>query len=91
MHAEQTPRRSAQSAFLRVPLFSSAELNAKSLGQPDPGDLAFLAMAQQQLGQRDAARATFTRLRELMQKPPFKDNAEAQSFLREAETLIEGR
>ena len=30
-----------------------------------------------------------TRLRELMQKPPFKDNPEAQTFLREAETLIE--
>ena len=51
--------------------------------------LAFLAMTQQQLGQRDAARATLTRLRELMQQPQFKDNAEAQSFLREAETLIE--
>ena len=47
-------------------------------------------MAQQQLGQRDAARATLTRLRDLMQQPKFKDNPEAQSFLREAETLIDG-
>ena len=38
-----------------------------------------------------AARATLTRLRDLMHKPPFKDNTEAQSFLREAETLIEGQ
>ena len=36
-----------------------------------------------------AARATLTRLRELMQQPKFKDYPEAQSFLREAETLIE--
>ena len=70
---------------------STPELNAKSSGQPHPIVLAFLAMAQQQLGQRDAARATLTRLRELMQQPPFKDNAEAQSFLREAAELIEER
>ena len=37
----------------------------------------------------DSANATLTRLRELMQQLKFKDNAEAQSFLREAETLIE--
>ena len=61
----------------------------QSFGQPDPSDLTFQAMARQQLGQRDAARATLTYLRERMQQPKFKDNAEAQSFLREAETLIE--
>ena len=36
-----------------------------------------------------AARTTLTRLRELMQQPAFKDNPEAQSFLREAEMLID--
>ena len=70
-------------------LTRSSELNTKSSGQPDPSDLAFLAMAQQKLGQRDAARATLTRLRERMQMPLFKDNPEAQSFLREAVSLID--
>ena len=48
-----------------------------------------MAMAQHQLGQQDAARATLTRARELMQKPPFEGNAFLESYLHETETLIE--
>ena len=67
----------------------SSELNAKQRGLPYPSELAFMAMAQHQLGQHDAARATLARARDLMQKPPFKGNAFLESYLREAEALIE--
>ena len=56
-----------------------------------PADLAFLAMAHQQLGHKEQARAALARLRELMKQPVWKQNAEAQGFLREAEGLIEGK
>ena len=48
-----------------------------------------MAMAQHQLGQHDAARATLARARDLMQKPQFKGIAAFESYLREAEALIE--
>jgi WD domain, G-beta repeat len=56
-----------------------------------PADLAFLAMAQFRLGQKDQARTTLTRLRETMQQPRWAKDAEAQNFLREAVTLLEGQ
>jgi tetratricopeptide (TPR) repeat protein len=56
-----------------------------------PGDLAFLAMAQQQLGKKDEAKATLGRLREVMKQPNRAKDAEAVGFLREAEELIEGK
>ena len=70
-------------------LTKSSELNTKQRGWPYPTDLAFLAMAQQQLGQKDNPRATLARARELMQISSFKGSALFMSFLREAETLIE--
>jgi WD40 repeat protein/serine/threonine protein kinase len=56
-----------------------------------PTDLAFLAMAQYQLGDREEARTTLGWLREVMEAPQWASNAEAQGFLREAETLINGK
>jgi tetratricopeptide (TPR) repeat protein len=56
-----------------------------------PADLAFLAMAQHQLGQKEQAQATLARLREAMKNPTWAKNAQAQGFLREAETLIQGK
>jgi hypothetical protein len=53
-------------------------------------DLAFLGMAQCQIGQINSAEDTLARLREQMEKPPYSDDSESQAFLREAETLIEG-
>jgi WD40 repeat protein len=54
----------------------------------DPADLAFLAMAQHQLGRKEEAQATFARLRAIMQQPRWARNAEAQGFLREAEEVL---
>jgi WD40 repeat protein/serine/threonine protein kinase len=68
----------------------SEKLNATQDGSL-PSDLAFLAMAQQQRGQKDQAGATLARLREVMKQPRWAQDAEAQGFLREAEELIEGK
>jgi tetratricopeptide (TPR) repeat protein len=66
-----------------------------TLGQSDklqqesiPEDLAFIAMAQHQLGQKEQARTTHARLRETMKQPQWAKKAEAQGFLREAEALL---
>jgi hypothetical protein len=56
-----------------------------------PADLAFLAMAQHQLGKKDEAKATLGRLREIMKHPSWAKNTESAGFLREAEELIEGK
>jgi DNA-binding beta-propeller fold protein YncE/tRNA A-37 threonylcarbamoyl transferase component Bud32 len=56
--------------------------------EPKPSDLAFLAMAQHHLGQKEQAQATFARLREVMKQPRWTKNAEAQGFLREAEAVL---
>jgi WD40 repeat protein/Flp pilus assembly protein TadD len=71
-------------------LKTSEKLNTQVDG-PHPADLAFLALAQHQLGKKVEAKATFRRLREAMKQPRWANNAESQSFLREAEELIEGQ
>jgi hypothetical protein len=53
-------------------------------------NLAFLAMAQYQLGKTDEAKATLGRLREVREQPRWAKDAEAAVFLREAEGLIGG-
>jgi WD40 repeat protein/serine/threonine protein kinase len=53
-----------------------------------PEDLAFLAMAQHQLGRQEQARATLARLQEVIRKPRWAENAEAQAELREAEEVL---
>jgi tetratricopeptide (TPR) repeat protein len=53
------------------------------------GDLAFLAMAQQQLGDREQARQLLARLRAVIRKLPQDADPESAAFLREAEVLIE--
>ena len=56
--------------------------------QTEPGDLTFLTLAQQQLGQYDQARETLQRLRDLMQSSRRAYRVEeSQAFLREAETI----
>ena len=60
----------------------------KVRNQSMPEDLAFLAMAQHQLGQKERAQATFLRLCEAMKQPRWAEDAEAQGFLREAEELL---
>jgi tetratricopeptide (TPR) repeat protein len=53
-----------------------------------PTDLAFLAMAHQQLGHTKEAAAKLQLLRERMNDPRFAKDAGAQVFLREAEELL---
>jgi hypothetical protein len=57
--------------------------------QPLP--LAFLAMTQHQLADGEQARTNLARLREIMKEAPRTSSAEAEAFLREAVTLIDGR
>jgi tRNA A-37 threonylcarbamoyl transferase component Bud32 len=71
-------------------LEESEKLNATKDGSI-PGDLAFLAMAHQQLGHKEQANAMLTRLREVMKQPRWVNDAEAQDLLREAEELIDGK
>jgi hypothetical protein len=66
----------------------------ETLAGSDPNHPAapgFLAMTQHQLGEKEQARATLARLRELMKKPEWSADAEAGAFLREAAELIEGK
>jgi WD40 repeat protein len=52
-----------------------------------PPTLAFLAMTQHQLGDKEA-RTTLARLREITKDPEWASNPEAEAFLREAAELI---
>jgi WD40 repeat protein/tRNA A-37 threonylcarbamoyl transferase component Bud32 len=71
-------------------LEQSEKLDATQ-GGSHPANLAFLAMAWQQLGQKGEAQATLARLREVTKGPRWATDPEAQGFLREAEALIEGK
>jgi tetratricopeptide (TPR) repeat protein len=68
-------------------LTKSEKLNIAQVGI-QPADLAFLAMAQHHLGQKEKAQASLERLREIMKQPRWAKNEEAQGFLREAEALM---
>src|SRR5262249_48556561 len=61
---------------------------AKLRKEPSPADLAFLAMAHHQLGQKEQARATLAWLREVMKQPRWPTDAEAGGFGREAEEVL---
>ena len=47
-----------------------------------------LAMAHHRLGHTDEARKQLDRLRDLLQQDRWKNDADSQAFLREAEQLI---
>jgi tetratricopeptide (TPR) repeat protein len=82
--------RAGRYADALVTLTKAEKLNTTT-EDSDPTDLAFLAMAQHQLGKKDEANATLDRLRKVMQQSRWAKDAEAVSFLREAEELIEGK
>jgi tetratricopeptide (TPR) repeat protein len=71
-------------------LAQSERLNAKRFQGSIPSDLAFLAMAHHRLGQTEKALDYLNRLRETMKKPRWTQNEEAQGFVGEAETLVQG-
>jgi WD40 repeat protein/serine/threonine protein kinase len=60
----------------------------KQRKQPEPADLAFLAMAQHRRGQKEQALVTLKRLREAMKSRAHASNLEYQTFLKEAEETI---
>src|SRR5262249_13247121 len=63
-------------------------MNAEQ-GYPDlPANLAFLAMAQHRLGEKEEAKATLARLRQVMRQERWAKDAEAQDLLREAEAVM---
>jgi tetratricopeptide (TPR) repeat protein len=68
-------------------LTKSEKLNATQDGS-HPADLAFLAMAQHQLGQNDEAQATLVRLREVMKNLRWFRDPEARRFLGETEDTL---
>jgi WD40 repeat protein/serine/threonine protein kinase len=72
-------------------LSQSDQLNSKARGESEPADLAFLAMAHSKLGNQDEAKKFLGRLRAALSEPKRKGDAKSQAFLREAETLIEGK
>jgi hypothetical protein len=70
-------------------LTRSEKFNSKDQKGSQPGDLAFLAMAQQRLGKNAEARATLVRLSQAMKDPAVAGNQEYEAFQREAEALLQ--
>jgi hypothetical protein len=54
----------------------------------EPWDLAFIAMARHQLGQKGQARADLAQLRWKVEERNWKEKQELEELLREAEALI---
>ena len=69
-------------------LVRSDKINALKDKGSRPADLAFLAMAHQQLGHAKEAEAKLQLLRERMKDPRWRKTPQAQGFLREAEELL---
>ena len=69
---------------------SAAERWAGRLLAAGAAELAFLAMAHQRLGQRDAALAALEQLRAEVKQPDNGNNEELQGFLRESEAVVTG-
>jgi hypothetical protein len=80
--------RVGQYAAALATLTESERLHTIALDSPPIPDLAFLAMAQHQLGVKFEVKATLARLREALKKPRWTRDLDAQGFLRELETLI---
>jgi WD40 repeat protein len=81
--------RSARYVDALKTLEQADKLNSAGKGYSIPADLAFLAMTQHQLGKKEAAKKAFDRLREIVKSPEWANNSEAQTFLREAQSLFE--
>jgi hypothetical protein len=67
------------------------KLNSAEKRSSIPANLAFLAMTRHQLGQKQEAKNTFDRLREVMNKPEWANDTEAQGFFREAAIVFDAR
>ncbi len=56
-----------------------------------PDNLAFLAMAQFQLGRLEEARFTLSRLQQAIKQPRLAGDRDAQAFLLEAKALLQAQ
>jgi WD40 repeat protein/serine/threonine protein kinase len=63
---------------------------ASQMSGGSPADLAFLAMTHHQLGHKEA-QTTLVRFQETLSKPEWTQNEALRAFLREAETLMDGK
>jgi hypothetical protein len=70
--------------------YAEAQATLTTCDPNHPAALAFLALAQHQLGEKEQARATLARLRELMKRPEWAAHAESRADLHEAAALIDG-
>src|SRR5262249_29809937 len=61
---------------------------ADRLDKGSPNVLAFLAMAHHRLGRAEQGRAALARLREILDRPPWAQDAAALDLAHEAEALI---
>ncbi len=68
-----------------------AAFGRSGVDKPHPTTLAVVAMAQHRAGQTEHAKATLARVREAAKVPPVSTDAQAQRFLKEAESLLEGK
>ena len=64
------------------------QVNSQTRAGSPPANLAFLAMAQFQLGRHGDASTSLSRLRLAMKQPQWAGNSDARAFLHEAETLL---
>jgi tetratricopeptide (TPR) repeat protein len=71
-------------------LTRSARMLSDAGEQPDPGNLAFKAMALHKIGRTDEAKAALDQLRELCKTEQYAECREGQALLAEADGLIEG-
>jgi hypothetical protein len=83
--------RTGKHAEALATLTRSEPLNTQQYKGSIPADLAFLAMAHFQLGQKEQAARVLSRLRERMNDPQWANDADSRAFLQEAEALLEGR
>jgi tetratricopeptide (TPR) repeat protein len=72
-------------------LVRSANILSDAGEEPDPVNLAFMAMALHRIGQIDEAKTSLDKLRELCKDEQYAEDIEVQNLLAEAEKLITGK
>jgi hypothetical protein len=75
----------------RATLVRAEPLNGARFEGPWPRDLALRAMLQARQGQREAARATLERLRDVLKAPRWANADEGRGLQRQAEALLENK
>jgi hypothetical protein len=94
-----TPRQDRYRVTLGAALYRAGRHReaAATLAEADrlksgaPAALAFLALAEHQLGHADKARAALGRLREVMKRPSWAADIQTRALLAETEALLRGQ